>query len=63
MSGKTEVNCGLSLSAILKVIPSSNKIYGRHSHAMYSVLSVLKMGAELWIQNTAVTASGVCFIA
>ena len=38
MSDKTEVNCGLSFSAILKEIPPSNQIfvgkYGTHSHAM-----------------------------
>ena len=41
MNGNTDVNCGLSLSAVLKAIPPSSHIfvgeYDRHSHATTSL--------------------------
>ena len=51
VSGKTEINGGLSLPAILKEIPPSSHIfagiYGTHSHA--TTFQYLKMGVKRWI--------------
>ena len=66
MSGKTDVNHGLSLQVILKEIPSSSKIltgiYGIPSHATTSFIT--QNGSKaVDLTSIAVTANGVCFVA
>ena len=69
MSGKTEVNCGLSLPAIFlqETLPSNQifaEIYGRHSH-MTTSLSAQNGSTAVNLASAAVTANAsvVCFTA
>ena len=65
MSGEAEVNCGLSLPAILKGIQTSNqifaRIYGTLGHPTTS-LNTQNESKGVDQVSTAVTANGVCFI-